>query len=303
LVALPDNDRLRQHDRRTRRIAVVITLVVMTAIWGGANLDRLGRWFMREDHVIEAIYCYEMMISLSSLFNSGAEYRKLSALDDLADCYERMERYDDAIKTETRARNLVLQLEGGNSSNLCLANAHIAQFMLDKKDYAAAELQLAQTLSAANKLSPPSPWVKAYAMSVLMDTYLKQKKYADAERVGLLILPLEDRMVRETTYSGYDTRLRLARIYCETNRLPEAEQTARDALAVAETVPRPFVKAAAYDVLGRVYAFEGKRDGARQQFDQAAKLIMQSVGAKTEKALYWRARFDKELNQKNPFGE
>jgi tetratricopeptide (TPR) repeat protein len=291
-----------QPKSRPKSHPMVKTIIIVSTIcfFAAANLDVPAEWLSKHDNLLEAIYCYQIMTSTCSLLGSKS-WRVGTAYTRLASCYSRMGRNQEAIFAGKQARAIMSQLMGEQSSNVCLLDAELAEWMTRGKDYTGAEKLLKSTLQDIDRVKPANPAVRAYALSVLLDTYMEQQDYAKAEEIAGLLIPVDEEAQRTARQGTYGSRQRLVETYCRTKRLALAEQTAKDGLVFADQLGEPMSQCDAHDSLGRVRLAQGQVDDARREFDQAINYLQTSAGANDNKVALWKAHYQQMLEDKNPY--
>lgn len=278
-------------------IAGIIIGVSMLGILVVANLDVAGKACSDEGSLLAAVNCYEMMTSIEGLLGVRS-VRLANALTDLSLCYSREGRFGDAMRTQVKAIAMHKELEGVDHPMILVLQANLGIYKTKAKDYAGAEKVLKETLAQAESKVPASPYAVGFTLNALTDLYTAQKRFAEAETVANRLAKVDEMLVSVGYYPFYGKET-LSEIYARTNRLPEAERAAKEALARPITSDRN-VMVPSHEALGKVYILQGRLPEAREQFDRAMALLREKFG-NCEKTQYWRARYDSILDTKEPF--
>jgi tetratricopeptide (TPR) repeat protein len=266
------------------------------------NLDGPGQWFLQQDNLLEAMYCYQMMTATQTLLGFR-DWRLSTAWTNLSQCYSKLGRKSDAVFAERQARDLMCALTGEDSVNVCLLDAELAESMVRNGETAEAERLLRVSLSQVSRLKEPAPLAKAYILRTLIDTYIEERKYQQALECTLQLIPLDDGLQQSISINTFGARSKLVEIYCLTGRLAEAESLARQTVKQYEPLDNSLTKACAHDSLARVLVLLGKTEDARREFDATIALLSKGYGPADQKVAYWRARYDKILTEKKPYSD
>ncbi|HEY9793673.1 MAG TPA: tetratricopeptide repeat protein [Candidatus Obscuribacterales bacterium] len=282
-------------------VATVIFVLAVCMI-AAANLDAPALWFSDNDDLLEATFCYQVMTSVNSLLHWNT-YRLSTAYMHLASCYSRLGRLTEAAHSSLQARNVMASLPGDRTAALSVLDAQRADYLRKGKDYAGAEALLKKAVEQLAKATINNPSAKAYTLSILLDTYMSQHKYADAEQIAQELVPVDDQLELELNMPAYGGRERLVELYCKTDRRQKAEEAAKEGVNMGVLSHNALAEAEAHDSLGRAYLSSGGVASAATEFDLAVKNLGRKYGQNDRKVATWRARYDQMLLDKNPFPE
>jgi tetratricopeptide (TPR) repeat protein len=264
-----------------------------------ANLDHAGKACSDDGSLLAGIGCYEMMTSIESVLGVRSE-RLANAYTDLSLCYSKQTRMQDAMRAQEKSIEIQRELNGPDHPLVLVLTANLAGYKSKAQDYAGAEKILKDTLVRAEQHVPANPYTVGFVLNSLVDTYMAQHRWADAEAIAKRLAVVDDTLVAQGLYPFYGKES-LAEIYARTGKLAEAESEARSALARANVSDRA-ISVPSHEVLAKVLLLKGKPDEAKGEFDAAMAFLVKKYGD-CEKTQYWRARYDHFLQQKDPFKE
>lgn len=204
----------------------MILSVVAAAIFGviGFNLDVPANWLFANGRGDVATPCYQLMSSFSGdLHISNA--RTADALSNLAQCYAKDDRLDEAIKTEQQAINMYKESLGADSTQVFIGMARLGQYLNQKGNYVRAEMILTDAEQGLERSQVPDTEAVALVYANLADTLVGEGKEYPAINVLQKLQPIDERLMLAKQYS-VNSHERLASIYERQGHANLSRQTA-----------------------------------------------------------------------------
>ncbi len=262
-------------------------------------MDVAGKACQEDGSLVAAVNCYEMMTSIESVLGVRS-VRLANAFTDLSVCYARQKRMLDAQRAQERAIALQKELNGSSDRHVVVLTANLGSYKSKGKDYAGADKVFKAALAQADSHSPPNPYTIGFTLNAMVESYIAQHRWADAEIMANRLVGVDDTLLSSGYYPFY-AKESLAEIHARTGRFEEAEKEAKDALTRTGVADK-IILVPAYEALGKVLIMQGKPDVAAAQFNLAMDILLEKYG-KGDKTQYWRARYDQMLKEKDPFKE
>ena len=114
----------------------------------------------------------------------------LIAMTNLAQTYIKLLKFEEAEELFSRAHALELQLLGLGNPNLIITESCMAYLKNRQSDFQMAETLSLSALDRAKRLFGSDHILASTARRSLLDTYMGQKRYVEAEKLGLESLAL-----------------------------------------------------------------------------------------------------------------
>lgn len=259
---------------------------------------RLGLAYTRSSQHAQAARQYEMAASIYvSLIRLGkadrhSDYRSRQAgtLNNLANAYAALQRYEDAEHAYDEAIGLLGQqlAETGSdeaSAMLALALHNIADLHRDARQYQQAEREYREAVDRYRRLAGAKP--DAYSphladtLNGLANLHRRMRAYEQAEDEYNEALRIWDQLDRThpSTYQGRaaQTLNNLAILYKDTGTLAKAEETLQQALTIRRRLLSDHANASPFGVAQTLNNLANVHT-AMHQYDKADKEYREALG-------------------------
>jgi len=212
----------KAHTHNNKMILSVAVAAMLGII--GFNLDVPANWLFANGRGDVAMPCYQLMSSFSADLHISNE-RTADALSNLAQCYAKNDRLDDAIKTEQQAINMYKDVLGEESTAVFIGMARQGQYLNEKGNYVRAEMILTDAEQGLERAQVPDTEAMALVYANLADTLVGEGKEYPAINLLQKLQPIDERLMlaKQQTVNSYD---RLAAIYEKQGHSNLSRQTA-----------------------------------------------------------------------------
>jgi tetratricopeptide (TPR) repeat protein len=213
---------------------LLATVVATAAALVGFNLDVPGKCLLAAGRADIAMPCYQLMTSFANDLHISNE-RTADALNNLADCYAKNDRMDDAVKVEQQSINMYRTAVGPDSTPVFLALAKLGEYLNARGNYVRAEMILSDAVQGLERAQVPDTAAVAHVYATLGDTLAAQGKNYQAIAVFEKLLPVDERLMMQTQQS-VDSYDRLAAVYGRLGRVNLSKQTMEAGIAIKERI-------------------------------------------------------------------
>jgi CHAT domain-containing protein/Flp pilus assembly protein TadD len=193
---------------------------------GGFCMWTLNDNFKAEPSLLEAVEIHKAAVG-------DKDSRYARAIDFLASCYSRTNRYDLAEPLYEEALAIRKQAYGENHTEVGITLNNLAILYINKKDYSRAEPLLAQALEIDRRVYGPKHLSTALGLAHLADAYKHLGKYTEAAPLLREALAIRKQSVGEHDPDYIMELSKLAAVYMLSNDPARGAPLAREAVHLA----------------------------------------------------------------------